>query len=156
MAELSGKVASITGGSSCTGLGGVFALTMASALVIISGRDPARLDSTLEELRAVDNAEIAPLDTTDSNAVPRMAAKIIQQHGHIDISVNGAGGNIAKWNFHDMFVAGWDDMVGSIFRGYSIASSKCCLTCASARAGSSMLQMLSGCYQPRIGAVKND
>lgn len=111
MADLSGKVAWITGGSSGIGFSGAFALAKAGAQVIISGRDLTRLDSAREKLRAVGNAETAPLDTTDSKAVARTAAEIVQKHGHVDILVNSAGGNIEKRHFHDMSVAGWDGLV---------------------------------------------
>ncbi len=133
MADLSGKVAWITGGSSGIGFSGAFALAKAGAQVIISGRGLTRLDSAREKLRAVGNAETAPLDTTDSKAVARTAAEIVQKHGHVDILVNSAGGNIENGTFTTCPSPVGTVWWRSIFQGYSIASSKYCLTCASAR-----------------------
>ncbi len=111
MADLKGKIAWVTGGSSGIGLAGALALAKAGAHVIISGRSLERLDAALGQLDAVGSAEIAPLDTTDKAAIARTVTDIISRHGRIDILVNSAGGNGPKRHFTDMSTRTWDDLI---------------------------------------------
>ena len=100
MAELSGKVAWVTGGGSGIGLAGAVELAKAGARVVISGREAAKLDdalATAQRQGAPAGAITAmPLDVADAAAVTRVAAAIEADLGRIDILVNSAGINFPK------------------------------------------------------------
>jgi len=100
MAELSGKVAWVTGGGSGIGLAGAIELAKAGARVVISGREAAKLDdalATAQRQGAPAGAITAmPLDVADAAAVTRVAAAIEADLGRIDILVNSAGINFPK------------------------------------------------------------
>jgi NAD(P)-dependent dehydrogenase (short-subunit alcohol dehydrogenase family) len=100
---LKDKVAWITGGGSGIGLAAAQALKAAGAKVVISGRS----EKTLQH----PGLEAVELDVSDQKAVAKTAQKILKQHGRIDILVNSAGINLPKRNFHDVSLAGWDEIV---------------------------------------------
>lgn len=99
-AALAGQVAWVTGGGSGIGLAGATELALAGCRVVISGRDPAKLETAVEGAiaRGVPrDAFIAlPLDVSDAAAVARVAATIEARHGGVDILVNSAGVNVQK------------------------------------------------------------
>ena len=100
MAELSGKVAWVTGGGSGIGLAGAIELAKAGARVVISGREAAKLDDALATAQRqgapAGAITVMPLDVADAAAVTRVAAAIEADLGRIDILVNSAGINFPK------------------------------------------------------------
>ena len=100
---LKDKVAWITGGGSGIGLAAAQALKGAGATVVISGRN----EKTLKH----PGLEAIALDVGDRKAVVKVAQKVMQQHGGIDILVNSAGINLPKRNFRDVSLEGWDEIV---------------------------------------------
>ena len=87
--------------------GGAVELAQAGCLVVVSGRDSAKLDAAVAaaEARGAPRGTIAaaPLDVADAAAVARVAAEIEARHGGVDILVNSAGVNVPKrfWNQTD-------------------------------------------------------
>ena len=82
-----------------TGAGGVICSQVAKDLAT-EGMTVVLVDRTLEKLEKV-AAEIEKgycyaCDVTDKNAVEKLAAEVIEQFGHVDYLVNGAGGNNNK------------------------------------------------------------
>ena len=112
-ADLTGKVAWITGGGSGIGLAGATELARAGARVVISGRTEKTTRAAEQELKAIGDAEGTLLDVADRKAVLATAADIEKRHGRIDILVTSAGTNIGggKRNFKSMSLEGWDDVV---------------------------------------------
>ena len=108
MADLSGKVALVTGAGRQRGLGRAIALRLAQdgADVIVSAfpRDPSTFpeheqemgwkgsQSTVEEIEAMGRRAVAAdCDVTDKASVEVMVQKGLDAMGHIDVLVNNAG-----------------------------------------------------------------
>jgi NADP-dependent 3-hydroxy acid dehydrogenase YdfG len=118
MAELSGKIAWITGAGSGIGLSGAQELAAAGAHVILSGRRPALLDEAVAALRkAGHGAEAAPLDVADRHAVAKLADSLLARHKKIDILVNSAGTNILKRWLKELTPEAWEKMVAINLNG---------------------------------------
>ncbi|MFC5608361.1 SDR family oxidoreductase [Variovorax soli] len=98
--SLAGQLAWVTGGGSGIGLAGAIELARAGCRVVISGRDPAKLEAALATARGagVDEAAISamPLDVGDKASVQRVAEGIQAAHGPVGILVNSAGINFPK------------------------------------------------------------
>lgn len=90
MSKLKNKVAVITGGNS--GIGRAIAETFANegAHVVISGRDDATLQSTVE---AIGNGTLAvQADVTNLSDLDRLFEAVRERHEQIDVLVVNAGG----------------------------------------------------------------
>jgi len=100
ISSLEGQLAWVTGGGSGIGLAGAIELARAGCRVVISGRDPAKLEAALATARraGVDDAAISamPLDVADKASVQRVAQDIQSAHGPVGILVNSAGINFPK------------------------------------------------------------
>jgi 2,4-dienoyl-CoA reductase [(3E)-enoyl-CoA-producing], peroxisomal len=91
---LGGKAALVTGGG--TGIGAAIALALArsGADVAIASRDPAHLEGTAKEIRALGRRSAAiPCDVRDAAAVEKMVGDAAAHLGGLDILVNDAAGN---------------------------------------------------------------
>lgn len=92
--DLSGKVAlgtGVLGSAMCK------ALAHAGAIVIVAARtelDAARLTDEINARGG--NAMALPVDVLDKPALQKAKARVVDIYGHIDILVNGAGGNRAE------------------------------------------------------------
>ena len=91
--DLAGAVALVTGATSGIGRATAFALAARGARVLVHGRNPARGDQVVSEIRAKDgDAEVLLSDLVvpaDVNSLARRAAEL--GGGHVDILVNNAG-----------------------------------------------------------------
>ena len=92
MFDLTGRRALVTGSTQGIGLALARGLAQAGAVVVLNGRDPARLQAAAEALRAEGFAvETLGFDATDHNAVREAVDAFEAQTGPIDILVNNAG-----------------------------------------------------------------
>lgn len=109
--RLDGKVAVVTGGGQGIGAACARALGEAGAKVVVAELLPERVDKEVAELKALGiDAFGIPLDVTKSADVDAAAAKVVADHGKVDVLVNNAG--VAKsdvraedttdehWRFH--------------------------------------------------------
>jgi len=95
MFDLSGRVALVTGGNGGIGLGFARGLARAGASVMLAGRDAAKSEAALAELRALGaRAEAVSADVTDPESIKAMVAATVSTFGRLDILVNNAGTNI--------------------------------------------------------------
>ena len=117
---LEGKVAIITGAG--RGLGRAFALRYAEegAKIFIPDISLERAESVVNEIKAK-GGEAAAIETdiSDENATKKMAEKVTQQYGKVDILVNNAaiwyGLNITPWDAWT--VEEWDRIFSVNVRG---------------------------------------
>ena len=92
MAQLTDKIALVTGGG--RGLGRAIALAFAGAgaHVAVASRTWEQLDEVAQEIRSRNRRGVAiEVDVTDSKSVAQMVETVRKEFGRIDILVNSAG-----------------------------------------------------------------
>ena len=92
--KLEGKIAVVTGGSAGIGLGAAPRFAQEGARVFITGRDQAKLDRAVAQLRAdIPGATIDGLqgDTSNLADLDRIYAAVKDQAGRIDVLLANAG-----------------------------------------------------------------
>src|SRR3954470_19094803 len=95
--DLTGRVAIVTGGNGGIGLGMARGLAAAGAAIAIVGRNGAKSDAAVAELKASGAKAISIVtDVTDKAAVDAMVDRVRGEFGRVDILVNNAGINIRK------------------------------------------------------------
>jgi NAD(P)-dependent dehydrogenase (short-subunit alcohol dehydrogenase family) len=88
---LSGRIALVTGASKGIGAATAHALGEAGAHVVLTARDVKSLEGVEDAIHAAGgSATIAPLDLTEPDGVPRLAAAIAQRWEKLDILVLNA------------------------------------------------------------------
>ena len=91
MADLSGRVALVTGAG--TGIGKAIAIDIANAgaIVLTCGRRKELLDQTISAFPDSAEGKAYVADLTDPSATEKLAAEVTADYGAIDILVNNAG-----------------------------------------------------------------
>ncbi|MDA0978325.1 MAG: SDR family NAD(P)-dependent oxidoreductase [Proteobacteria bacterium] len=108
MADLTGKVAAITGGTRGIGRGLAEAFLAAGASVAMNGRNPAKGEQALQEMNAGDRATFFAGDVTRQADVEAFIDQTIERFGRIDILVNNAGGSSGFALVEDLSDEAWD------------------------------------------------
>ncbi|KKF03354.1 SDR family oxidoreductase [Mycolicibacterium obuense] len=94
---LVGRHVIITGASSGIGRASAIAVAARGACVFALGRNADALDEVVAEIRAAGGqAHAFCCDVTDSAAVDRTVADILERFGHVDYLVNNAGRSIRR------------------------------------------------------------
>ena len=89
---LAGKVALVTGGTRGIGLAVARSLADDGASVVVSGRDPARLENAAKELEALGASALAVVaDAAKREDAERLVEAAKERFGRIDVLVNNAG-----------------------------------------------------------------
>ena len=89
---LAGKVALVTGGTRGIGLAVARSLADDGASVVVSGRDPARLESAAKELEGLGASALAvAADAAKREDADRLVEAAKERFGRIDVLVNNAG-----------------------------------------------------------------
>jgi 3-oxoacyl-[acyl-carrier protein] reductase len=89
MADLTGRIALVTGGTRGIGLATVRALAEAGATVVLTGRDEATARKQAAEAGSAVTG--LALDVTDAAAIKDVFRTITKEHGQLDILVANAG-----------------------------------------------------------------
>jgi NAD(P)-dependent dehydrogenase (short-subunit alcohol dehydrogenase family) len=94
---LDGRVAIVTGGTGALGSTLAGALAEAGAAVGVLARDQKRIDVTVADIAAAGGAAFPlPADVLDRRQLERARDLAVSRHGHIDVLVNAAGGNLPE------------------------------------------------------------
>ena len=89
---LAGKVALVTGGTRGIGLAVARSLADDGASVVVSGRDPGRLESAAKELEGLGTSALAvAADAAKREDADRLVETAKERFGRIDVLVNNAG-----------------------------------------------------------------
>lgn len=90
--DLSGRTALVTGSSTGIGFAIAGGLASAGARVVLNGRDKARLERAVAQLREQGaDVHAASFDVTDGAAVGAAIERVERELGAVDILVNNAG-----------------------------------------------------------------
>ena len=114
---LAGRVAIVTGGSRGIGLAIARLLAEDGASVVVSGRDPGRLQSAAKELESTGAAVLAvPADAAKREDADRLVEATRERFGRIDVLVNNAG-IIRDQLLVRMKDEDWDQVLDTNLRG---------------------------------------
>jgi 2-dehydro-3-deoxy-D-gluconate 5-dehydrogenase len=105
--DLTGRVAFVTGGNGGIGLGIAKGLAAAGTTVVIAGRNKAKAQAALSDLRALGGkAEFAELDVLKEASCRQAIDRAADKFGRLDILVNNAGTTVRKQP-QDLTAADW-------------------------------------------------
>jgi NAD(P)-dependent dehydrogenase (short-subunit alcohol dehydrogenase family) len=110
---LEGRVAVVTGGARGLGAAICRVLSAAGARVVAADVDGERAEATAAGLRGV---SVANLDVADERAAADTFARIVAEHGRLDVLVNNAGVDVTK-SVTEMSIAEWDRVLAVNLRG---------------------------------------
>ena len=108
MARLQDKIAVVTGAAQGIGAAVAHRFAEEGAALVLLDLDAARLEKTAAAIRSNSRVPTAiAADVTDEAAVDKAFARILAEHGRIDVLVNNVGGarNAKLW---DMSAEQWD------------------------------------------------
>lgn len=112
MSVLKGKIAWVIGAGTGIGRAGAIALAEAGAKVVLSGRREPQLEDVASRVRDVGGeADLAPLDIADAEAVDGVAGDIVARHGRLDILINSAGLNVPKRKWREISREDWTKII---------------------------------------------
>ncbi len=89
--DVTGRIALVTGSSRGIGFALARGLAEAGCVVVLNGRDEARLEAARAELETVGDVRVAAFDVTDSAAVRAGVTDVEARVGAMDILVNNTG-----------------------------------------------------------------
>jgi 2-deoxy-D-gluconate 3-dehydrogenase len=157
--DLTGKIAIITGGNGGIGLGMARGLAAAGADIAIVGRDEAKSNAAVTELRQSGAKAISVLaDVTNEAAVKGMVERVRLELGRIDILVNNAGINIRKPP-DALSLAEWDSVINTNLTSAFLCSRAAYPAMKAAGGGKiinigSMMSMFGASFAPAYAASK--
>jgi short-subunit dehydrogenase len=115
---VSAKLAVITGGSRGIGLAMAHVFAKNGYAVIITGRDPKRLQDAADELRKK-QAEITtiPCDVRDPVSVEKLFQEISKHYSTIDVLINNAGVAHSLASVDELPVETWKEVIDTNLTG---------------------------------------
>ena len=112
--KLSGKVALVTGGSRGIGFATAKIMSENGATVVITGRDPKRLE---ESVLKIPNSIGIVADIRKTDEVKNVVSKTIEKFGKLDILVNNAGIFPKIKQLHEIDEDEWNEVLDVNFTG---------------------------------------
>ncbi len=110
--RLDGKRALITGGSRGLGRAMAQALAEAGADLVLVGTDPDNLRRARDELRPLGRrVEVVCADLFSPDETQKMCARVLGEHGPIDVLVNNVGGRRENIATEDMPLETWQRLL---------------------------------------------
>jgi short-subunit dehydrogenase len=92
-----GRIVMITGASSGIGEAAALQIGDAGATVLLVARTQEKLDEVRRQIESSGGtAFVHRCNLSDIDDIDRMAAEVLEQHGHVDILVNNAGKSIRR------------------------------------------------------------
>ena len=114
--DFGGQVAVVTGGGSGIGYACAQALVQSGARVALIGRNAAKLENAVENLKADGEAYPYVLDIADVDAIPGVIARIREELGEIRVLVQSAG-VMTGGDGLELTAAEWDSVLNINARG---------------------------------------
>jgi NADP-dependent 3-hydroxy acid dehydrogenase YdfG len=103
MAQLTGKVAWVTGAGSGIGQAAAIALARDGASVVLTGRRAEPLQATARTIG--NSAVVEAVDMADAATVMAVGARIKAKFGRLDVMVNNAGVNVVERRWKELDLA---------------------------------------------------
>lgn len=98
--NVAGKVVVITGGGTGIGRAATISLARAGAKVIICGRTQETLDDVRDEIEKAEDVEgechTYTCDVADMDSCDAFMARVLEDHGRVDVLINNAGRSIRR------------------------------------------------------------
>ena len=107
MANLSGKVALVTGGTGGIGAATVERLARDGATVVFTGSNA----EAAEKLTAATGAAFMPAKVEDAEGWPALMGELLGRHGRLDIAFANAGIEAGDGSVESIAIEGWDRLV---------------------------------------------
>jgi len=118
VAELSGKVAVVTGGGSGIGRATALALAEAGAKVVVSGRRQKPGEETVRQITSAGGAaHFIQADVTQAADVERLVAETVKHFGRLDVAFNNAGTEGSPRPLTEATEAEYDEVFDANVRG---------------------------------------
>jgi len=115
--DLSGRTAVVTGGSRGLGRSMALALARAGAQVVVTSREQAHCDATLELIKEhAGTVSAEALDVRSEESITAFGERVARELGRVDILVNNAGCNIRK-PVTEISWEDWSTVVDTNLRG---------------------------------------
>jgi 2-deoxy-D-gluconate 3-dehydrogenase len=108
--DLTGRVAVVTGGNGCIGLGMAQGLAASGATVVVAGRDRAKSERALGELAGTAKYAALEVDVAREESCRALVAETVARLGRLDILINNAGINIRKQP-EEYSLAEWNEVL---------------------------------------------
>lgn len=92
MQDFKDKVVLVTGGATGIGRAAALAFGRRGALVVMAGRRLSEGEKAVAELAAIGTVgQFIPTDVTKPDEVARLHARVLEDHGRLDVAFNNAG-----------------------------------------------------------------
>jgi acyl-CoA synthetase (AMP-forming)/AMP-acid ligase II/NAD(P)-dependent dehydrogenase (short-subunit alcohol dehydrogenase family) len=93
-----GKIVLITGASSGVGKAAALRVAAAGGTVVLAARREQLLNEVCDQITASGgSAYCYPCDLADTDQTAELAARVLAEHGHVDVVVSNAGKSIRRW-----------------------------------------------------------